>query len=497
MNDCETLSAPSPFDDLEFDLEIVHQQINSILMKNIILFLLTGLFLTNGNAQTNRKDSLKMAIQKEKTDTGRVLLLSDLGFEYIGSNPDTVMSLAMEGLSLSQHIGYLKGEAVSLNRIGNAYGAMGNFPKEMESYIQSLKINEKINNRDGMERNLANIGVIKNEHGDYRLALDYLMKAKSLAEQINNKNSLSIVLCEIGTSYLNLKKIDSARIFTQQAYDEAYRINFSRIIGTSLNIMGNIHSEAGENKLALEYFRLSIPYLEKSEIYDGLSQTHLGIAKLLKKTGQNDSVFYYAKQSFLSATEKGFTQEILDASSFLSDFYRNRRDIDSAFYYQDIAKSAYDTLFSQQKVMQLQSIAFDERLRQQEIASAELKAKDERKNNLQFVAIAIGLITFIVLFFVLSQSIIVKTKFIEFFGVLGLLAVFEFINLYIHPYLAHATNDSPLLMLAMLIAIAALLIPLHHRLEKWVTKIMVEKNKKIRLNAALKTIEQLGGEDQN
>jgi hypothetical protein len=52
-------------------------------------------------------------------------------------------------------------------------------------------------------------------------------------------------------------------------------------------------------------------------------------------------------------------------------------------------------------------------------------------------------------------------------------------------------------MLAMLIAIAALLIPLHHRLEKWVTKIMVEKNKKIRLNAALKTIEQLGGENQD
>ena len=141
MNDCETLSAPSPFDDLEFDLEIVHRPINSILMKNIILFLLTGLFLTNGNAQTNRKDSLKIALQNEKTDTGRVLLLSDLCFEYIGSNPDTVMSLAMEGLSLSQHIGYLKGEAVSLNRVGNAYSSFSNYPKAMEVYLHALQIN--------------------------------------------------------------------------------------------------------------------------------------------------------------------------------------------------------------------------------------------------------------------------------------------------------------------------------------------------------------------
>jgi len=462
-------------------------------MKNIILFLLTALFLTNSNAQTNRKDSLKMALQKEKTDTSRVLLLADLCFEYIGSKPDTVMALALEGLSLSRRIGYIKGEAVSLNRIGNAYGALGNYPKEMESYLESLKINEKIKNFDGMERNLANIGVIKNEHGDYRLALDYLLKAKSLAEKINNKNLLSIVLCEIGTVYQNLEKSDSARVFTQQAYDEAYKINSSRMIGTSLNIMGNIHSETAQNKLALEYFRLSIPYLEKAEIFDGLSQTKMGMAKLLQKNGENDSAFIYAKQSFLSAKEKGFTQEVLDASEFLSTHYRKNRNMDSAFYYQDIAKSAYDSLFSQQKVMQLQSLAFDEKIRQQEIALAALKSEEQRKHNLQFTAIAIGLITFTVFFFVLSHSIIVKTKFIEFFGVLGLMAVFEFINLFIHPYLAHATNDSPLLMLTMLIAIAALLIPLHHRLEKWVTNIMVEKNKRIRLVSAKKTIERLEG----
>ena len=80
---------------------------------------------------------------------------------------------------------------------------------------------------------------------------------------------------------------------------------------------------------------------------------------------------------------------------------------------------------------------------------------------------------------------------------LGLLAVFEFINLFIHPYLAHVTNDSPVLMLGVLIAIGALLIPLHHKLEKWITKIMVEKNKKIRLDATKKTIASLEGENKS
>lgn len=35
------------------------------------------------------------------------------------------------------------------------------------------------------------------------------------------------------------------------------------------------------------------------------------------------------------------------------------------------------------------------------------------------------------------------------------------------------------------------MVPLHHKIEKWVTVRMVEKNKRIRIAAAKRTIEQL------
>jgi hypothetical protein len=46
-------------------------------------------------------------------------------------------------------------------------------------------------------------------------------------------------------------------------------------------------------------------------------------------------------------------------------------------------------------------------------------------------------------------------------------------------------------MLLALVCIAALLVPLHHKVEKWATLKLVEKNKQIRLAAAKKTIQQL------
>jgi len=459
-----------------------------------ILFFSAWLFISNYLfAQTSNRDSIKLLLQNAKDDTSRVLHIAALSFEYLGSKPDTAMVLALEALVLSNQIAFEKGKAVSLNRVGNAYHLFGNYPKALEVFLQALQINEKINNADGIHRNRNNIGLVYSAQEDYREALEYYFKAKNLLEKIDDKKSLSTILTNIGETYYFLKSFDSAKIFIQQANNISNEIHYSRMVGNSFRIMGDINSETGHNTLALEFYRLGISHLEKVENYVSLSETYLGIAKVFEKIRQKDSVFFYARHSLILSKETGFIKQVRDAGRFLTAFYRNRRMPDSALFYVDITKAANDSLFSQQKQRQFQSLAFDEKLRQADIAAAEIKAKEERKHNLQYAAIAVALITFLILFFTLSRSIIVKTKFIEFFGVLGLLAVFEFINLFIHPYLSHATNHSPVLMLLILIGIGALLVPLHHRLEKWITKIMVEKNKKIRLAAAKKTIEQLEG----
>ena len=467
-------------------------------MKKIFLLLLLGLSINKNYAQSRVRDSLKLLLQNEKTDTGRVSLLCNLSFKYFESRPDTAMVLALEALSLSRRIGYVKGEAMSLNRIGNAYSTIGgNEPKQLEVLLQALQLNEKINNLDGLNRNNNNIGVLYRDQGDNRQAIEYFFKAKSFAEKAGNNLSVSTALINIGESYFKLGQLDTALVYVQQGNNIATGIGDARMIGNSFRIMGDIHAGKNQHDLALGYYRLSFPHFRATENYLSFVESFLGIAKTFEKSGQLDSAHYYANQSYRIAKEKGITTGVRDAGRFLSLFYRNRGNTDSAFFYQDITKAANDSLFNEQKIHRFQSIAFEEKIRQAELAATELKEKRKRNHNLQYAAIAIGLIAFIILFFALSRSIIVKTRFISFFAILGLLAVFEFINLFIHPYLSHATNDSPVLMLLVLIAIGALLIPLHHKLEKWITKIMIEKNKKIRLAAAKKTIARLESEQTN
>ena len=123
------------------------------------------------------------------------------------------------------------------------------------------------------------------------------------------------------------------------------------------------------------------------------------------------------------------------------------------------------------------------------------KIASQRKQNIQYALLGLGIITFVILFLALSRRHITNTKLIQFLGVVALLVVFEFLNLLLHPFLERITHHSPILMLLALVGIAALLVPLHHYLQKIVTHKLVEKNKTIRLASAKKTIRLLSEEE--
>src|SRR5204862_1932496 len=136
-----------------------------------------------------------------------------------------------------------------------------------------------------------------------------------------------------------------------------------------------------------------------------------------------------------------------------------------------------DSIFNQNNVNKIQAMEFNEQLRTMEDSARRNEEALQRTQNIQYALIALSIIIFITIFLLLSRTIIVNERLISFFVVLGLLIVFEFINLLIHPWLATFTNESPVLMLLVLVVIAALLIPLHHRLEHWIKERVIKKNK--------------------
>ena len=160
----------------------------------------------------------------------------------------------------------------------------------------------------------------------------------------------------------------------------------------------------------------------------------------------------------------------------LSSIYRKTGRPDSALFFMTMAMTAKDSLNSQENQKKIQMLTFTENLRQMEIAEQKKKDAETRKRNLELSGIAIFIPLFLLVVLLMGRKK-VKSRTIEFLGILGLLFLFEFIVLLVHPYIGHWTHESPIWMLLILAAIAAVLVPLHHRSESWIKKKLSEAGK--------------------
>lgn len=474
--------------------------------KIISLILLTS-FYNFGLAQKQERDildvqaqkwvtdSLIQVLQKQKEDSNRAEPLLSLASIYSLSQPDTCILLGIQALEIFKKLNNQKGVGTSLYTIGDGFRIIGNYPKALEAAINALKIFEQTDDTVKVIRAYNFMGVIYRDQGNYQEALNNLYKGKALNELLYDKTLRdfhnSAFFSNIGETYRYLNLLDSARINLQHALNLAYQHKNTRNLGWFLFEMAYVHSEAEEYPLALEHFRMSIPNRIRFNDYLGLCKAYRGIAFVFDKIGQTDSGFYYARKAVSIAQQKVLLHEMLKASDYLSSLYERDNNKDSALFYIKLTKLTTDSLFNQQHLSQMQSLSFDEKLRQIEKEERERKAEEERAHNLQFAAIALGLVTFIISFLLFSHSVIANPKIIKYLGILSLLIVFEFLNLFIHPFLAQLTHHQPLFLLIVMVCMATLLIPLHHKMEHWVTHKLVEKNNRIRLAAAKKTIAEL------
>jgi tetratricopeptide (TPR) repeat protein len=458
-------------------------------MKKI--FYLFGLCCSVLTAYAQNPDmtGLLQKISLEKNDSIRFYLAFS-GLTVSETNPVLDMENAEIIFIHGQKTNDKICQVLGLACLGYDYRAFGNTARSLE-YNLKAKVVAETTNDDRLIFPVYN-GLATNylDLGEYSKALAYNRSSLEKAACVE-VNMLTIVAnLTMGEIYLAVNKMDSALIYAQKAYEESMSTGIKDYLGGIYGQMGIIQSKLNNSTLALSYLKLSLEegYKIKSPKYINIPYT--SIAEYFLNAGQKDSAIAYSLKAIAAVRHSPFETMVIKPAKLLTDIYRNV-NIDSAFKYSEMYKAAKDSLFSIKAIQQTQLMTFEEEARQQERGVVKAKEEDQRKQNIQYAILALGIITFIILFLILSRSFIANTKLIEFLGIIALLIVFEFFNLLLHPVLENITHHTPVFMLLALVCIASLLVPMHHRLEKWATQKLVEKNKRVRLAAAKKTIAEL------
>ncbi len=461
-------------------------------MKKIIVFFSLFINMQTAFCQAGDIDGLLREIAAEKDETSRVELILQIFSSTQETNPALDMQNAQKLLQQSQKNKDRVGEAMAFSLMGYDYWSFGNTIKHLEHTLKALAIAEETGNSALIASVKNNIGHYYNysPQPDYPKALQLYSSAEENAAKAKSYKIQSWALMNLGVLYYSINKIDSSLIYSQKAYELCIRIGYEDYLGYILTQLGSIQVKMGNRSLAVSYYDLAIKEASKIKSPRFINVACEALSRYYYENNQIDSSIFYAKNAIATVQNTAFTNWSIRPAKLLLDIYKNSNS-DSALKYSEMYRLANDSLYSAKIIQQTQLLTFEEEIRQQELAAEKIKSEEQRKQNIQYALIVLGIITFILFFLLLSHSFIANAKIIEFFGVIALLIVFEFLNLLLHPFLERITHHSPVLMLLALVCIAALLVPLHHKLEKWATHKLVEKNKAIRLASAKKTIEEL------
>ena len=465
-------------------------------MKIIITLIIFIVGIQTALAQNSnfKRDSLYKNLKQAQTPARQFKAWKDISdnYGYLGQ-PDSLRYASEEMLKIARQTQQDSLLAWTYVHIANYFINISDYKQALEYQFKGLAFAENSGNPRCIWLASKEVGITFKKLKNYDEALRYLKRAESLLKETytDGSDSYNRTYTHLAEVYLALGKSDSALRYIQLANETTSKEKDVYGYARVLYIFATIYKAKGDIDLAESYYKKCIAFSDAENIYAPYVTATADYGQYLFDARQYNISKEYALSSLSKAMQAKNKLGTIDAAALLRKVYYAIGQKDSSYYYSDIKDAYSDSVFNEQQLNQIQNLSFSQQIKEKEEKARVSEEEQKRKQNIQYALLAVGIIILLIFYLLLSRSFITNTKLIEFFGVVALLIVFEFLNLLLHPFLERITHHNPVLMLLALVCIAALLVPLHHKIEKWATAKLVEKNKQIRLAAAKKTIQQL------
>jgi tetratricopeptide (TPR) repeat protein len=404
---------------------------------------------------------------------------------------------------------------------GDVYLARNDKILALRNYLNSLRIAEDIKNHPLLRSAYLNLSNFYSGIEDYDKAIDYYMQAFRELDAINQKNSpyqRAIDLNNIGKLYASKKNYDIAISYFERSLALADTLKFSTLKVPGYTSLLNQYLRMDQPQKALEYFNSSSgqalkDFLENFGFSGAVDQAYAVIyaelnkldsaryyfnkaspffennsneltklsyyaqlGSFYKKTGEyNKAIELYLKVKDI-ADRNGQLENAERAAKHLDTLYSRSGNFQQASFYNSLYYQYKDSIETLNKEKELAQVEATDEQQRQERRIKEEEEKKNRKNNIQYMAITIGIVALFVMLVVLGMFK-VSANTIRLVGFFAFIMFFEFIFLIFKKNIYGFTHGEPWKDLAFMIALAAILVPLHHWLEHKVIKYLTSHNR--------------------
>ncbi|WP_255154517.1 histidine kinase [Ferruginibacter sp. HRS2-29] len=302
-------------------------------------------------------------------------------------------------------------ESVVLANIGKDYNLSGDHRKSIGFYQQALVVAQDIRDTVQMAQALEGMGEMYNRMGYHAETVRYCGEAVVLFKLKNRYNSARIAYNNIGASYIQAKKYDSASkyIWLSQYEFEKASPGAPPPADFYLNL-ALCYDSLGKKDSATYCYKKAVEICEETgdEVSSQAALYYLGVAS--ERKGKIAEARKYYKQSLKFCEKYNNLEGIIEVTNSLATSYASTGDYANAYAYGVKASEASDSLLGREKVQAIAELnaRFDNQQLKNEfdrktlLSKVEQEKKLARRNILLYTFISIAALLLAGIFFVVK-----------------------------------------------------------------------------------------------
>lgn len=314
--------------------------------------------------------------------------------------------------------------------------------------------------------------VIDVNAGDQRLSENQVHRLLAFAERRNNRRLFEYEMALFRKHLLETDQTD--RLY--DLYHHQYPQEMGRIFVSNpalyFRLKAYFCEHLGLADSAQYYFDRASVLVDKDPNMILRSNFHHRFGQFLVRSGKQEKAIGQFSQAYDLASSVSYFDYMLKAADRLESLYVSLKDFRNAWLWTKRSAQVSDSLDNMAQSERMLMMELDHESRQREQATEAEQERVVKRHTLQYTAIVVIIITVFIILLMLG-SLKVPEWIIRMLGFFSFIFLFEFIILVADHKIHEMTHGEPWKVLLIKIFLIAVLLPLHHWVEKRVVTFLL------------------------
>ncbi len=364
-----------------------------------------------GSETGNRIDSLQKQMDKELTDTLRILTALRISDEYSKSDARKALEYAETAISWAEKTGNKRLLAIANNQAGLACFNLGLLEESAMHFSNYMGYAQAHNQIEGMSRVLINISAVRLQLRQFEKAEETLIEGLDIFLKKVSETNDSIARLALATIYNNLGIVSKEKgdlKMSVQYYNKGLAVaatipSQNYIMANLYNNLGMAYSISGEYAKAFDALDKALNIRIINNDKQGIAASYRNLGLYSEKIGDDKLAKTHYYNAIAIAKETGSKTLLEGIYDNVFNLYKRLENADSALKYHILLKEQHELINTEETTKVLTGLELTMQFQEKEKLR---KAEQKRKEQWYFFAglLLVMVVTIIGLLYILSQA---------------------------------------------------------------------------------------------